>query len=75
MVLASTNEVVIYKQDDLFPDQSQLSKDIIDGPVAVSASIECGNAAEASIQRTTTGGLYRAEVVPSLEQVVASRRN
>ena len=75
MVLASTNEVVVYKQDDFFPDQSQLSNDIIDGPVAVGASIERGNATEAAIQRTTTRGLYRAEVVLPMEQVVASRRD
>jgi hypothetical protein len=58
MVFASANEVVVYKQDDFFPDLSQLSNDIIDGPVAVRASIERGNAAEDAIQRATTRGLY-----------------
>ncbi len=38
MVLASTNEVVVYKQDDFFPDHSQVSNHIIDGPAAVRAN-------------------------------------
>ena len=52
MIASRTDEIVVHKKDDLFPDHPQFSNDISDGSVAERSAVKGSDATKAAIQRT-----------------------